>query len=125
MVTTRPSINTIPSGTAAYGSEALLETAFEKRTTTKVAWPRRTVRGSSWRSSACATSSDGTFSSAEPRTLFEGRYFEADPGGPNYDVARDDQRFLMVLSGDTDGPDRLNVVQGWKAELLKRLRGNQ
>jgi Tol biopolymer transport system component len=72
-----------------------------------------------------AVTPDGTFSSAEPRTLFEGRYFEADPGGPNYDVARDDQRFLMVLSGDTDGPDRLNVVQGWKPELLRRLSGDR
>lgn len=57
-----------------------------------------------------------------PRRLFEGRFFEAEPGGPNYDVTPDDQRFLMVLPGDTEGPDRLNVVQGWKADILRRLR---
>ena len=70
---------------------------------------------------AVSVTPDGDFSAAEPRTLFEGRYFEAEPGGPNYDVARDGQRFLMVLSGDTEGPDRLNVVQNWKAEILRRL----
>jgi Tol biopolymer transport system component len=63
-----------------------------------------------------------TFRSSAPRQLFEGRYFEAEPGAPNYDVTPDGQRFLMVLPGDTDGPDRLNVIQGWKAEVLRRLR---
>lgn len=70
---------------------------------------------------AVSVTTDGTFSAGEPRILFEGRYFEAEPGGPNYDVARDDQRFLMVLPGNTAGPDRLNLVQEWKAEILKRL----
>lgn len=71
---------------------------------------------------AVSVTPDGNFSAAVPRTLFAGRYFEAEPGAPNYDVARDDQRFLMVVPGDTEGPDRLNVVQEWKAEILRRLR---
>ena len=70
---------------------------------------------------AVSVTPDGDFSAGEPRTLFEGRYYEAEPGGPNYDVTRDDQRFLMVLPGDSEGPDRLNVVQNWKAEILRRL----
>jgi WD40-like Beta Propeller Repeat len=64
---------------------------------------------------------DGTFTSGTPRTLFEGRYFEADPGSPNYDVTPDGQRFLLVQPGSTEGPDRLNVIQGWKAQILRQL----
>jgi hypothetical protein len=57
--------------------------------------------------------------------LFTGRFYEGEPGGPNYDVSLDDQRFLMVLPGSTEGPDRLNVVQGWKAEIERRLRATR
>jgi hypothetical protein len=28
----------------------------------------------------------------------------------------------MVLPGSTDGPERLYVVDGWKAEIERRLR---
>lgn len=63
-----------------------------------------------------------TFAAGAPRILFSGRFYEGEPGGPNYDVSLDDQRFLMVLPGSTEGPDRLNVVQGWKAEIGRRLR---
>jgi hypothetical protein len=66
-----------------------------------------------------------TFSAGAARPLFSGRFFEADPGAPNYDVSLDDQRFLMVLPSDTEGPDRLNVVQGWKAEVLRRLNDSR
>jgi hypothetical protein len=72
---------------------------------------------------AAAVGPGDTFETAPPRTLFEGHYFEAEPGGPNYDVSLDAQRFLMVLPA-ADGPARLNVVQGWKAETLRRL-GNR
>jgi hypothetical protein len=65
------------------------------------------------------------FSAGSPRILFTGRYYEGEPGGPNYDVSLDGQRLLMVLSGSTDGPDRLNVVQGWKAEIERRLRASR
>jgi hypothetical protein len=27
----------------------------------------------------------------------------------------------MVVQGSSEGPDRLNVIQGWKAEILRRL----
>jgi hypothetical protein len=54
--------------------------------------------------------------------LFNGRYYEGEPGGPNYDVSADGQRFLMVLPGSTEGPDRLIVVDGWKGEIERRLR---
>jgi Tol biopolymer transport system component len=63
-----------------------------------------------------------TFSSGTPQPLFEAPFYEGDPGSPNYDVAPDGQRFVMVFPSDTGGPARLHVVQGWKAEILRRLR---
>jgi Tol biopolymer transport system component len=62
-----------------------------------------------------------TFTSGSPRPLFEVPFYEGDPGSPNYDVAADDQRFVIVLPASTGGPDRLNVVQGWKKQILRRL----
>jgi eukaryotic-like serine/threonine-protein kinase len=63
-----------------------------------------------------------TFNPGAPQLLFSGRYYEGEPGGPNYDVSLDGQRLLMVMQGSTEGPDRLNVVQGWKEEIERRLR---
>jgi hypothetical protein len=63
-----------------------------------------------------------TFTPGAPQILFSGRYYEGEPGGPNYDVSVDGQRLLMVLPGSTEGPDRLIEVQGWKAEIERRLR---
>jgi hypothetical protein len=62
-----------------------------------------------------------TFAAGTPRPLFEVPYYEGDPGMPNYDVTPDGQRFLMVFPASTEGPDRLNVIQGWKAEILRLL----
>jgi hypothetical protein len=66
-----------------------------------------------------------TFSPGAPRVLFEGSYYEGEPGGPNYDVSPDGQRFLMVLPGSSEGPDRLNRVTGWKSLIERRLRENR
>jgi hypothetical protein len=63
-----------------------------------------------------------TFTPGTPQVLFSERYYQGEPGGPNYDVSADGQRFLMVLPGSTEGPDRLIVVDGWKAEIERRLR---
>jgi hypothetical protein len=54
-----------------------------------------------------------------PQVLFEGP-FELETGGfRNFDVTRDGQRFIMVLSED-EPLDRLVFVVNW-AEDLKRL----
>ena len=66
-----------------------------------------------------------TFTSGTPRRLFDVPLYEGDPGSPNYDVAPDDQRLLMVLPATTDGPDRLHVIQGWQADILRRLDENR
>lgn len=66
-----------------------------------------------------------TFTAGTPRRLFEVPLYEGEPGSPNYDVALDDRRFLMVFPASTDGPDRLNVIQGWKAQILRRLEDSR
>jgi Tol biopolymer transport system component len=66
-----------------------------------------------------------TFTAGTPRRLFDVPLYEGDPGSPNYDVALDDQRFLIVLPASTEGPDRINVIQGWKAGILRRLQDNR
>jgi hypothetical protein len=71
---------------------------------------------------ALPVTTDETFVPGEPRPLFEGDYFEMQHGEPNYDVSLDDQRLLFVQRGATDGPERLNVVQGWRSEIERRLR---
>jgi Tol biopolymer transport system component len=69
--------------------------------------------------------SNGTLAPGEPRPLFEGDYYQVQPGDPNFDVSLDDQRFLLVQRGRTDGPERLNVIQGWRSEIERRLRDAQ
>jgi serine/threonine-protein kinase len=64
----------------------------------------------------------GGFSAATPRVLFEGPY-RLSPGTlANYDVAPDGERFLMVEPvGQADSAaTQINVVQNWLEEL-KRL----
>jgi hypothetical protein len=63
-----------------------------------------------------------TFTPTVPRLLFRGRFYVRRPGDPNYDVSLDDQRFLIVLPGDNEGADRLNVIQGWTKKIEQRLR---
>lgn len=70
---------------------------------------------------AVPVKANGTFIPGEPRLLFEGDYYQVQPGDPNYDVSLDDQRFLLVQRGTTDGPERLNVIQGWRSEIERRL----
>jgi hypothetical protein len=71
---------------------------------------------------AVPVTTNGTFVPGEPRQLFEGEFYQVDPGEPHYDVSLDDQRFLVVQRGTTDGPERLNVIQGWRSEIERRLR---
>jgi len=61
------------------------------------------------------------FSTARPEVLFEGPYAVA--AGPNYDVTRDGQRFLMLREIERQPappPTTLHVVLNWFGEL-KRL----
>jgi serine/threonine-protein kinase len=56
------------------------------------------------------------FSASAPRLLFEGRY------EPNYDVAPDGQRFLMIKPSEQEAaPTQLNVILEWFEELKRRV----
>jgi serine/threonine-protein kinase len=66
-----------------------------------------------------------TVSVGEARIVFEGPFMNADPGGqfPNYDVAPDGKRFLMIAGDMSDAFGQipsLNVVINWFAELKQR-----
>jgi hypothetical protein len=65
---------------------------------------------------------DGTFVPGQPRELFEADFYEVATGEPDYDVSADDERFLIVPRGRSDGPERLNVIQPWRREIERRLR---
>ena len=66
----------------------------------------------------------GTFVSGKPRFLFDRDMYEVEPGDPHYDVGRDG-RFLIVHRGTADGPERLNVIQGWRSEVERRLKAGR
>ena len=70
---------------------------------------------------ADVTISGHTFMAGRPRHLFDRDVYEVEPGEPHYDVTADG-RFLIVLRGRADGPERLNVIQGWRTEVERRLR---
>ena len=65
-----------------------------------------------------------TFRFGSRTKLFDGRYVTITPGGRNYDVSPDGQRFLMIKQGSrsdqTAAPPSIVVVQNWFEEL-KRL----
>ena len=56
----------------------------------------------------------------KPRRLFEKPYKRGNGFWPDYDVAPDGQRLLMVKSSTTEASSRINVVLNWQEEL-KRL----
>jgi len=62
------------------------------------------------------------FSVGKPKILFEGRYVPSVGTIPDYDVAADGQRFLMIKLVDQEqaAPIQINVVLNWTEEL-KRL----
>jgi serine/threonine-protein kinase len=60
------------------------------------------------------------FAAGKPRLIFE-RPYVSEGGSPNYDVARDGQRLLMVKPDpQVSRVTEVNVVQNWLEEL-KRL----
>ena len=58
------------------------------------------------------------FGVGKPKLLFEGWYERSTVSRPNYDVAADGQRFLMVKPGEQEQPPtQINVVLNWFEEL--------
>ncbi|HET9387367.1 MAG TPA: protein kinase, partial [Gemmatimonadales bacterium] len=67
-------------------------------------------------------STDPVFSAGKPKRLFTGAYERTLALWPNYDVAPDGQRFLMVKKLDSgDAPMQINVVLNWIDELNRLL----
>ena len=91
----------------------------------EVAWARRGQQleliyrvGQRLMSVAFANTPD--VSIGTPQALFEGPYLLGSPGGHNYDVTPDGERFLMIKAANEGAPDQLHVVLNWFEEL-KRL----
>ena len=66
-----------------------------------------------------------SFSAGNPTKLFDARYFSAGQAR-SYDVARDDQRFLMIKDNvadqtSTSTPASMVVVLNWFEELKQRV----
>jgi eukaryotic-like serine/threonine-protein kinase len=64
-----------------------------------------------------------SFSVGKPRVLFEGQYVLTPATFPNYDVAPDGQRFLMLKPADQEqsAPSQINVVLNWFEELKQKV----
>ncbi len=62
------------------------------------------------------------FSAGKPKVLFEGEYLPTPGTFPNYDVAPDGRRFLMLKPSETESaPTQINVVLNWFEELKRRV----
>ena len=64
-----------------------------------------------------------TFSAGKPRVLFEGRYRQATPTYPQYDVTADGQRFLMLKDEEQQqaAPAQISVVVNWIEDMKRRM----
>jgi serine/threonine-protein kinase len=63
-------------------------------------------------------STSGAFTAGQPRAVARGAFEPGINGYPNYDVARDGTRFLVVQpAAEREAPLQLALVPGWRAEL--------
>jgi len=67
-------------------------------------------------------STSPTFSTGEARVLFSANRYIANPQHRQYDISRDDRRFLMVGLIGGNSSDKLIVVDNWFEELKARAR---
>ena len=71
-----------------------------------------------------AVETEPAFDAGDPQLLFEERYGVEADRNPNYDVAPDGQRFVMVKSDQDSAPTQLHVVLDWFEELNARVPRN-
>ena len=71
---------------------------------------------------AVGVNANRTFSVGRSRVLFPAAGYASLRFTPQYAVARDDRRFLMVRSLETNTPDKLIVVENWFEELKAKSR---
>jgi len=65
---------------------------------------------------------DLTFSVGHSRVLFPAAGYASLRFTPQYAVARDDRRFLMIRPLETRLPDNIIVVENWFEELKAKSR---
>jgi hypothetical protein len=64
-----------------------------------------------------------TFSVGRPVPLFQANGFRSSSNSaPQYDVSKDDRRFMMIRSIASNIPDKLIVVDNWFEELNGKSR---
>ena len=74
---------------------------------------------------AVPVQTEPTFAVERPKTLFEGQYLaQRGYGSPNYDVAPDGSRFLMIKPVEDTSVAELRVVLNWLEELKRRVPVN-
>ena len=53
----------------------------------------------------------------KPEVVYQGHFWRSNIAGPNYDVAPDGKRFLMVDSDKEPELTQIHVVLNWTAQL--------
>ncbi len=70
---------------------------------------------------AVGVNADVTCSVGRWTTLFPAAGYESNRFTPQYAVARDDKRFLMIRPLETKSPDNIIIVENWFEELKAKL----
>jgi hypothetical protein len=73
---------------------------------------------------AVAVDADETFSVGHSTTLFPAAGYQSVRYTPQYAVAPDDKRFLMIRPLETKSPDNIIVVENWFEELKTAASGS-
>jgi len=71
---------------------------------------------------AVAVNADPTFSVGRSTILFPAAGYQSLRFTPQYAVAPDDKRFLMIRPLETKAPDNIIVVENWFEELKAKSR---
>jgi hypothetical protein len=60
------------------------------------------------------------FAVGEPQVLFEGDFEAGGPVTPNYDIAPDGSRLLMIAPAREEPPSRIVIVDNWFKEVREK-----
>jgi serine/threonine-protein kinase len=70
---------------------------------------------------AARVSANPSFAVGESRVLFEGDFEVGGPATPNYDIAPDGRRLVMIEPSPEQAPSHIVVVDNWFAELRQKV----
>jgi len=75
---------------------------------------------------AAGVEANATFVATKPSLLFSAAYMRHWQGLPDWDIAPDGKRFLMIKVSETESaPTHLNVVLNWFEELKNKSNTGQ